>query len=116
MSILDRGYETVTVFLDEEYLDEDGIKHLRTSTTGIECVATIQPASSGTQRSSEQSNEGYETEEIYRIRFRRNDPIRPGIWAKVVWRGQTWTIHGHPLEYSQGSKRMPHRWYMLTRF
>ena len=119
MSLLDRTYQDVTIYPDEEYTDEDGNVQLRTSTIGFPARATIQPsAASGTsQRRAEQNNEGYETEENYRIRFARSFTQRLGLWTKVEWRGELWTIYGHPLEYTQGSTRMrPRRWYTLARY
>lgn len=119
MSLLDKGNWTVTVYPEEEYTDEDGNTILRASLTGYEAQAVVQPErQSGTSaRRAEQGNEGYETEEVYRVRFTRNhDRTHPrlGLAAQVEWEGERWHVVGWATEYS-GSRKTAHIDYQVKR-
>lgn len=117
MSLLDRGRETVTLYNEETYTDADGNPSRRASSTPIvitNCV--VQPAAqSGTsQRREEQDNEGFESEETYRLRPPRSFTTLIGAQAKIVWRGLSWSIVGKGRKYN-GSDRTAHQDYTIRR-
>jgi hypothetical protein len=120
MSLLDwKTNETVTVYPQEEYVDSDGNINLRASAIGITVPAEVQPArQSGTSaRRSEQDNEGYETEETYRVRFPRSVDAqlgRLGPQSQLDWEGHRWYFVGFPTKYN-GSVRTRHRDYQIRR-
>lgn len=119
MSLLDKGNQTVTVYPDEEYIDEDGNTMLRASLTGYEASAVVQPArQSGTSaRRAEQATEGYFTEEVYRLRFTRahdRDNPQLGLAAEVVWNDERWHVIGWATEYT-GSRKTAHIDYQIKR-
>jgi hypothetical protein len=115
-NLLDRGMEPVTVYLEEVTTDSDGNTWTRAKTEGIDAMATIQvAAASGTSsRRSEQDNEGFETEENWRIRFPRQFPYVLGAQAKVEWRGLMYSIVGDARRYN-GSPRTAHIEYTIRR-
>lgn len=116
MSLLDKANEDVVVYLEEEWTDRDGNLGTRPSAVGIPAKATIQPAAqSGTSaRRSEQDNEGYETEGVYRIRFARSFPYVLGAQSRVEWNGQYWALIGDVHLYN-GSPRTRHVDYTIRR-
>lgn len=119
MSLLDKGNQTVTVYPDEQYTDEDGNIILRASLTGYEAVAVVQPArQSGTSaRRAEQATEGYMTEEVYRVRFTRaHDRTMPklGLAAEIEWNDERWHVVGWATEY-YGSRKTAHIDYQIKR-
>lgn len=116
MSLLDYGNWDIIVYPEEMYIDSDGNKMMRASSTGIPMRATIQPLpQSGTSaRRAEQDNEGFESEELYRLRFRRSEEPFLGNRALIEWRGGTWSINGFPNIY-RGSSRTAHLDYVIKR-
>lgn len=119
MSLLDRAKEDVVIYHEESFEDADGNTMLRASDTGVPAKAEIQPArQSGTSaRRAEQDNEGFETEEVYRLRFtREHDRTQPelGQQAQVEWNGQRWAVVGLPARY-RGSRRTAHIDYQIRR-
>jgi hypothetical protein len=119
MALLDKAVEDVTVYPEVEDFDDLGNQILRPSTVGYQAKATIQPArQSGTSaRRAEQDNEGYETEENYRLRFTRKHDRERGVLgqgSELVWKGERWTFVGKPTFYN-GSKRTRHIDYMIQR-
>lgn len=119
MSLLDKAKQNILIFHEEEYTDEDGNTILRPSAVGVPAKAEIQPArQSGTSaRRAEQDNEGYETEETYRLRFtRQHDRTMPvlGQAAQIEWRGERWVLVGLPTFYF-GSRRTQHIDYQIRR-
>jgi hypothetical protein len=119
VSLLDRAKEDILIFHEEEYTSSDGNLMLRASAVGVPAKAEIQAArQSGTSaRRAEQDNEGYETEEVYRLRFTRqynkdNPPL--GIAAQIEWRGVRWSVIGQPTHY-MGSRRTAHIDYQIRR-
>lgn len=115
-NLLDRGMEPVTVYLEEVTTDADGNTWTRAATEGIDTMATIQvAAASGTSsRRAEQDNEGFETEENWRIRFPRQFPYTLGAQSKVEWRGLTYSVVGDARRYN-GSRRTAHIEYIIRR-
>lgn len=115
-NLLDRGMEPVTVYLEEVTTDADGNTWTRAATEGIDTMATIQvAAASGTSsRRAEQDNEGFETEENWRIRFPRQFPYVLGAQSKVEWRGLTYSVVGDARRYN-GSRRTAHIEYIIRR-
>lgn len=116
MSLLDDGRDVVTVFLEETWVDSDGNIMVRPGSTGITTNATVQVlAQSGTSaRRSEQGNEGFETEEVYRLRFPRSFPHRLNSESRVEWLGKSYEIVGEPRIYN-GSGRTAHVDYIMRR-
>lgn len=119
MSLLDRASEDVEVFVPEEFEDDLGNILIRPASVGVPAKAQIQPArQSGTSaRRAEQDNEGYETEEVYRLRFTReydrtHEPLGPG--AQIKWEGKMWSVVGYPTPY-RGSRRTAHIDYQIRR-
>lgn len=117
MSRLDRpGRDTVTVYLEEEFTDPDGNLMTRASTTGITTSATVQisQASGTSARRAEQDNEGFETEETYKVRFPRSFPHILGAQSKIEWQGRLYSVFGDVQRYN-GSDRTAHSWYAVRR-
>lgn len=116
MSLLDRGNADVLVFPEEEYVDSDGNKSTRPAQTGIPARVLIQamPQSGTSARRAEQDNEGYESEQIYRMRFTRRHKMNLGLRSQVEWNGERWSINGFPIEYNSGS-RTAHMDYVIKR-
>lgn len=119
MSLLDKAQQTVTVFPQEYFEDDLGNTLFRASSVGYVAKAEIQAArQSGTSaRRAEQDNEGYETEETFRLRFTRahdRTHERLGQGAQIEWEGKRWTVIGFPTPYS-GSPRTAHLDYMIRR-
>lgn len=118
MSLLDHANseESVTVFPEETFTSRDGNVMTRASTTGIPTTAVVQvAASSGTSsRRAEQDNEGFETEENYRVRFPRSFTTYLGPQSQLEWRGQRWALVGEPKRYN-GSRRTAHIDHMIRR-
>jgi hypothetical protein len=117
MSLLDKAKQDVLIFRGEPYIDEDGNTILRPATVGVPAKAEIQPArQSGTSaRRAEQDNEGYETEDTYRLRFtrkwnRENPPLDQA--AQIEWRGQRYVVVGNHTPY-MGSRKTAHIDYQI---
>lgn len=116
MSLLDRGNADVIVYLEEGYIDADGNRSIRPSQVGIPARVLIQamPQSGTSARRAEQDNEGFESEQLYRLRFTRRNQMNPGIRSQIEWKGQRWSINGLPIEYNSG-KRTSHTDYVIKR-
>ena len=116
MSLLETGRESVIVYPEVVVTDVDGNTITRASNTGIEIRAAVQPMSnSGTSgRRAEQDNEGFETEQNYRLRPARSFTQRLGAQSKVQWRGQWWSIVGDHTQYN-GSNQTRHTDYVIRR-
>jgi hypothetical protein len=119
LSLLDRAQQDILIFQAEDFEDELGNILIRPSAVGVPARAEIQAArQSGTSaRRAEQDNEGYETEETYRLRFTReydrtHEEMRPG--AQVEWRGKRWSVVGYPTPY-MASHRTGHKDYQIRR-
>lgn len=116
MSLLNKAVEDIVVFPQVVTIDDDGNEILIASEVGIPAKATIQPAQqSGTSaRRSEQDNEGYESEQNYRLRFSRRGHIHLDIATQIEWLGVRWSVVGKPVRYN-GSSRTRHIDYMIRR-
>lgn len=117
MSQLDRWNAEVLVYLEEAVEDRDGNIRTRASKTPTPLKVWIAPVSqSGTSaRRAEQDNEGYETEQILRMRILRKDHgLRIGAQSKVEFDGQVWSVFGDRTVY-RGSSRTEHHDYTLRR-
>lgn len=119
MALLDKAQQAIIVYQAEEFEDEDGNILVRPVDVGYNAIAEIQPArQSGTSsRRAEQDNEGYETEENYRLRFTRShdrthEALKPG--AQIEWKGMRWSVIGYPTYY-MGSPRTSHLDYQIRR-
>lgn len=116
MSLLDKGNADVIVFPEERHVDSDGNPSLRPSTTGIPARVLIQamPQSGTSARRAEQDNEGYESEQLYRLRFTRGNDIELGLRGQVEWNGQRWSVNGFPIRYNSGA-RTAHTDFVIKR-
>jgi len=116
MSLLDTGRETVTIYQEIETTDADGNTITKAGPTGVETIAAVQlAAQSGTSaRRAEQDNEGFESEQVYRLRLPRSFPFLIGAQAKVEWRGVMWSVIGKPRLYN-GSNNTAHVDYIIRR-
>lgn len=112
MSLLDRGRETVTVYLEETWTDPDGNVISRPSSNGIQARATIQPRSQDS--SSGPENEGYYNREVYRLRFPRSFPYILGGQSQIEWNGERWGILQEARRYN-GSSTTAHVDYLIER-
>lgn len=116
MSLLDRGNEDIIVFPEEVITDEDGNVFTRPSETGIPARVLIQamPQSGTSARRAEQDNEGFESEQLYRMRFVRGGEMELGMRSRIEWNGQWWSINGFPIRYNSGA-RTAHADYVIKR-
>jgi len=119
MSLLDRAKQDIIIYHQVEVVSDDGNIMIRASGVGVPAKAEIQAArQSGTSaRRAEQDNEGFETEEVYRLRFTRsylksNPALGPA--AEVEWRGARWSVVGMPTYY-MGSSRTAHVDFQIRR-
>lgn len=117
MSLLDKGNETVRIQPPTWVQDEDG-NTMPTYDPAHEFTAYVrlQPAAqSGTSaRRAEQDNEGFESEELYSLRFVRGQEPDLDPQTKVVWHGKTWHLFGYPKRYN-GSSRTRRLEYLIRR-
>lgn len=106
MSLLDKGRQVVTIYHPYQYTSPDGnimwaIDPGNPDYTETVNDAAMQPtASSGTSaRRKEQSNEGYETEDMYRFRLPRRykNILHPS--TQIDWQGRRYHVVGHPYRY-----------------
>lgn len=117
MSLLDRGRETVLIYMEEVVEDADGNIRSRPSKTPIEVKnVTLQPVGqSGTSaRRAEQDNEGYETEQVFRMRLPRSFTQIIPAQSRVVWNGKRYAVFGDAKTYN-GSQNTRHIDYSLRR-
>lgn len=116
MSRLDAWNYVVTVYPDTVTVSRDGNTMLKASAAGVEKRVLIQPMpQSGTSaRRAEQDNEGFESEENYRMRFARGDEMVLGPAAEVEWLGNRWYVVGYPTRYNS-SPRTAHLDYVIKR-
>src|SRR5690606_41287572 len=93
------GNADILVFLATMEPDADGNLRPRLATEGVPARARIQPTSqSGTSaRRAEQDNEGYESEEMYSLRFARGHEVAMDQHSVVEWDGDRWHVFGYPL-------------------
>ena len=122
MSLLDTGarYEPVKVYPEVMIEDADGNKFTKPSATPIDAIARFQiQGQSGTSaRRSEQDNEGFSTEKVYRMRFPRSFTKTHGILgaqSQIEWNGQRWAIFGDANVYN-GSPALARVDYVIKRF
>lgn len=117
MSLLDRGNADILLYPEIAVTDADGNTRTKASDTPIPLRVQLQPVGqSGTAaRRAEQDNEGYESEEVMRMRLlRRDEDIVVGAQAQVVYEGETWSVFGKPRRYFNSS-RTTHWDYSLRR-
>jgi len=118
MSLLGRRgrYEDIIVYPEEVVTDQDGNTRTRPSKTGYPAKARFQiQGQSGTSaRRAEQDNEGYETEQVYKMRMPKGSPIL-GAQSQIEWRGARWSVFGDHHWYNS-SRRTAHVEYAIKRF
>lgn len=117
MSLLDKGRETVVFYQEESYTDPDGNPSRRASstpTTISNCVVQLVAQSGTSARRTEDNNEGFDSEQVYRLRPPRSFTTIIGMHARVVWNGQEWAVFGKARRYN-GSDRTKHIDYMIRK-
>jgi hypothetical protein len=116
MSLLDRGRETVVIYPEVEFEDDDGNLMTGPAEVGIPTRATVQlKAQSGTSsRRADLEEEGFETERVYRLRLPRSFTDIIGAQGQIEWRGERWVIFGDH-DYYNGSSRTAHVEYTIRR-
>jgi len=118
MSLLRHGNQTVTVYHAEKWESADGNVMWRPSTTDVEtidnCVVQVEAQSGTSARRTEQDEEGYDTERIYRLRPPQTYTRVINFASEVEWNGQRWAVNGWPKLYN-GSVRTQHVDYSLRR-
>lgn len=117
MSLLDRWNAEVLVYLEEAVEDRDGNIRTRAAKEPTPLKVWVAPiGQSGTSaRRAEQDNEGYETEQVMRMRLLRKDHgLKIGAQSKVLLDGQVWSVFGDRTMY-RGSPRTKHHDYTLRR-
>lgn len=118
MSLLDRGHETVIIDHAVKWTDDDGNIMWRPDGTDVETVTNVViqvEAQSGTSaRRTEQDEEGYDTERIYRMRLPRSYTRTINFASQVEWNGLRWAVNGWPKLY-RASYRTGHADYSLRR-
>lgn len=107
MSLLDQGTHTVTVYPTVDAVDGDG-NPVKKPVQGFQARATIQPLSS-----TESSEAGEQTGEIYRVRFAKPEPML-GPGAQIEWNCSRWSVVGYPMQHT-GSVRTAHLTYRIRR-
>ena len=117
MSLLDKGNKDVLLYPEEVTTDRDGNIRTQAAKTPIPLRVSLQArGQSGTaSRRAEQDNEGFETEQVMRMRVRRQDAHIPiGAQAKVEFDGQIWSVFGDGVPY-MGSAKTAHTDYQIWR-
>lgn len=98
--LLDKGSETLTVYLEETVTDSMGNRVKRPSGTGL----TIRVTSSE-DRSSDAELPGQVSNKVIRI-MARQVPI--GSWSRVVFDGEEWDLASPPRFTKGATKRLRH--------
>ena len=98
--LLDRGRETLTVYLEELVTDSLGNKIKRPSGVGIPVKVTTSE-----DRSSDAELPGQVTNKVIRI-MARQVPI--GSWSRVVFDGEEWDLASPPRFTTGATKRLKH--------
>lgn len=117
MSLLDKYNAEIDLYPEEVVTDVDGNIRTRASKTPIPLKVwlSILNQSGTAARRAEQDNEGFETEQVMRMRLRRKDEyIKIGAQSKIVWEGNTWSLFGDKIPY-MGSPRTKHLTYTIRR-
>lgn len=118
MSLLDHGRETVIVHHGEKWTSADGNIMWRASETDVDtisnCAVQVAAQSGTSARRAEQDEEGYDTEQVYRLRPPRSYTREIGFESKVEWRGVMWSVIGFAKHFN-GSDNTAHTDYTLRR-
>lgn len=121
MSLLDRGaqYEPVTVYPEVLTEDIDGNPKTLPATVGIPTTARFQVMNqTGTSaRRAEQSDSGFESEEVYSMRFTRafnQSHGLLGLQSQIEWNGDRWSVFGYGNRFN-GSPRTARFVYTIKR-
>ncbi|BBZ23907.1 hypothetical protein MHIB_23250 [Mycolicibacter hiberniae] len=121
MSLLDRGgqYEPVTVYPEVLTEDIDGNPRTSPDPDGIPTTARFQVMNqTGTSaRRSEEDNEGFESEEVYSMRFPRSFDRAHGLLglqSQIDWHGDRWSVFGYGNRFN-GSPRTARFVYTIKR-
>lgn len=120
MSLLDKGNADITIYRQTTGTDADGNVVTKADWDNpIKARAMIQLQSqSGTSaRRAEQDSEGFESEEVYRLRLTRADDRRLGELGPqsiIYWRDKRWSLIGFAGRFN-GSRRTAHNDYTIRR-
>lgn len=127
MSILDDGdyYEPCNVYLEQVRISPDGNVQTYRSTTPTPAVARFdKQGQSGTSaRRSETDSEGFESEDVYRVRFPRSFDDEYGVLgaqAAIGWgldskgREAIWPLFGNEAHHNR-SERTRRKVYVIRR-
>lgn len=111
MSLLSQGRQNVTVYPEETVIDSDGNTITRSSLTGIELRASVQPLSS-----TEDVDGGFVIESRYRLRLagQRGAAVVLGPRALLQWRGRMHSIDGDATVH-ESSRQTEHATYIMVR-
>lgn len=88
MSLLDSGWETVYVYPQAEYTDDEGNRLYGPATSPVVVPAHVQPVAS-----TEDTTAGQAVETRYRV-IARDAPAGP--WSQIEWRGVRYEVVGEP--------------------
>lgn len=94
--LLDRGRETLTVYLEETATDSLGNTIKRPSGDGVELRVTASE-----DRSSDAELPGQVSNKVLRIMARQ---VPAGSWSRVIFRGEEWDL-GLPPTFTEGATR-----------
>lgn len=114
--LLVTGRETVLIRHGEQYISPDGNIMYRPSDTDVEevsnCAVQLKSQSGTSARRAEQNDEGFNLEQLYRLRPSVTYP-RIIHWASVVeWRDKVFHIMGYEQIYN-GSNNTAHIDYTM---
>jgi hypothetical protein len=98
--LLDRGSETMTVYLEETVTDSLGNPHKRPSGVGIELRVT-----SSEDRSSDAELPGQVHNKVMRILARQ---VPAGTYSRIIFRGEEWDMASPPTMTRGTTKRLRH--------
>lgn len=125
VSLLDSGavYQDVTVYPQVLVTDIDGNPRTKPSASGTAAKARFQPLmQSGTSaRLQESDDKGFETQEVYSMRFPRGVFANLGPQSQIEWgldaqgNPQRWSVYGFPSRRNN-STATAHVTYQVKRY
>lgn len=98
--LLDRGRETLLVYVEETATDSFGNIVRRPSGDGIELRVT-----SSEDRSSEAELPGQVSNKVVRILARQ---VPAGSWSRIIYAGEEWDLASPPRMTTGATKRLKH--------
>jgi len=98
--LLDRGRETLIIYVEETATDSLGNTIKRPSGDGITLRVT-----SSEDRSSDAELSGQVSNKVVRIMARQ---VPAGSWARVIYNGEEWDLAAPPRMTAGATKRLKH--------